>query len=319
VARWVASLGLRPKTASSADEALAVLREQHCDMAVIDVMMPGRDGLWLASQLQREHPHTAVVIATGYTELLDGDSKDRPIADMLIKPFHRERFELAVDRGRQWRKDTLEEVQWHARLSIEVADRAEHVIKAVAARPDGVTEAAALNAIAAERMPETMAHAERVSRYAQSVARSMGLAAEIGATLDLAARFHDIGKVAMPDALLTKPSPLTPGEVAIMRRHVELGAEILMATETLKPIAPFVLTSHEWFNGGGYPRRLAGLDIPLIARIISVVDAYDAMTQDRSYRMGTQLRDAVAELLRCSPMQFDPKVVSAFFAILGTH
>ena len=90
----------------------------------------------------------------------------------------------------------------------------------------------------------------------------------------------------MPDALLTKPSPLTPGELAIMRRHVELGAEILQATGALASIAPLVLTSHEWFNGGGYPRRLAGSDIPLATRIITVVDAYDAMTQDRSYRLG---------------------------------
>jgi putative two-component system response regulator len=319
MARWVASLGLRPTTAASADEALAALREQHCDLAVIDVMMPGRDGLWLASQLQRDHPNTAVVIATAYTELLDGDSQRRPIADLLVKPFQRDRFALAVDRGRQWRKEALEEVQWHARLSVEVSDRAEHVIMAVAQRAAGVSEVDSLNALATQRMPETMAHAERVSRYAQSVAREMGVEQELGRALEVAARFHDIGKVAMPDALLTKPSPLTPGEMAIMRRHVELGAEILDATGTLTSIARLVLTSHEWFNGGGYPRRLAGSDIPLATRIITVVDAYDAMTADRSYRLGTRSEDAVAELLRCTPTQFDPDIVAAFLRVLGTH
>ncbi len=319
MARWVASLGLRPKTAASADEALKALREQHCDLAVIDVMMPGHDGLWLATQLQRDHPHTAVVIATAYTELLDGDSQQRPIADMLIKPFQRDRFALAVDRGRQWRKETLEEVRWHARLSMEVSDRAEHVIGVIAGRARRVTEADALKALAIERMPETMAHSERVSRYAQSVGQEMRVDRELHSTLDLAARFHDIGKVAMPEALLTKPSPLTPGELAIMRRHVSLGAEILQATETLAWVAPLVMTSHEWFNGGGYPERLAGADIPLATRIITVVDAYDAMTQDRSYRMGTHSKDAIAELLRCTPTQFDPEVVAAFLAVLGKH
>ena len=319
MARWVSSLGLRPQTAANADEALAALREQHCDLAVIDVMMPGHDGLWLATQLQRDHPHTAVVIATAYTELLDGDSGTRPIADMLVKPFQRDRFALAVDRGRQWRKETLEEVEWHARLSLEVSDRTEQVITAVAHRALGAGEADALNALATQRMPETMAHAERVSRYAQSVAREMGVERELGETLELAARFHDIGKIAMPDALLTKPSPLTPGELAIMRRHVELGAEILQATGALASIAPLVLTSHEWFNGGGYPRRLAGSDIPLATRIITVVDAYDAMTQDRSYRLGTHGQDAIAELLRCTPTQFDPGIVTAFLSVLGTH
>jgi putative two-component system response regulator len=319
MARWVASLGLRPRTAANADEALAALREQHCDLAVIDVMMPGHDGLWLATQLQRDHPHTAVVIATAYTVLLDGDSQRRPIADTLIKPFQRDRFALAVDRGRQWRKETLEEVQWHARLSVEVSDRADHVIAVVAERARGVSEADALTALGTRRMPETMAHAERVTRFAQSVARGMGVENDLGMTLELAARFHDIGKVAMPEALLTKPSPLTPGEMAIMRRHVDLGAQILQATDTLAGVAPFILTSHEWFNGGGYPQRLAGLDIPLATRIITVVDAYDAMTQDRSYRMGTHSQDAIAELLRCTPAQFDPDIVTAFLGVLGTH
>ena len=81
------------------------------------------DGLWLASELQRDHPHTAVIVATGYTELLGEDAQQGPIADFLIKPFQRERFTLAVDRGRQWRKQALEEVHWHAMLSIELRDR----------------------------------------------------------------------------------------------------------------------------------------------------------------------------------------------------
>src|SRR5438552_4459995 len=126
MARWVTSLGLRPQTASNADEALASLKLRHYDLAVIDVMMPGRDGLWLASELQREHPHTAVIVAPAYTELLGGDAQP-PVADFLIKPFQRERFALAVDRGRQWRKQALEEVHWHAVLSIELRDRAAQI------------------------------------------------------------------------------------------------------------------------------------------------------------------------------------------------
>jgi len=124
ISRWVSALGLRPQTAATADEALATLRTQHYDLAVIDVLMPGHDGLWLAAEVQRAHPHTAVVIATAYTELLGDTTEQGPIADFLIKPFQRERFALAVDRGRQWRKEALEEVHWHAVLSIELRDRA---------------------------------------------------------------------------------------------------------------------------------------------------------------------------------------------------
>jgi len=320
MARWVAALGLRPRTAANADEALATLRTQHYDLAVIDVMMPGHDGLWLAGQLQRDHPHTAVVIATAYTELLEGDAGRRPIADLLIKPFQRERFALAVDRGRQWRKEALDQLRWHAVLSLEIRDRTEQICALVRERvAAGVSEAEALAAFAAERMPGTAAHTYRVARYAQSVARELDVEQELGEGLEIAARFHDVGKAAMPDALLTKPSPLTPGEAAIMRRHVEVGAEILQAAGTLAHSAPAVLASHEWFGGGGYPMKLAGADIPLASRIIAVADAYDAMTQDRTYRVRFDSSDAIADLLRCSPTQFDPDIVAAFLAVLGRH
>jgi putative two-component system response regulator len=320
MSRWVSALGLRPQTAGSAAEALASLRTHHYDLAVIDVMMPGHDGLWLANEVQRAHPHTAVVIATAYTELLDGDAQQPPIADFLIKPFQRERFALAVDRGRQWRKQALEEVHWHAVLSIELRDRAVAVCTQLNERVAmGENESDALLAIATERMPETAEHGERVARYAHSVAREMGVLLDIGPALAAGARFHDIGKIAIPEALLTKPSPLTAGEIAIMRQHVEVGAEILQVTSTLADAAPIVAASHEWFSGGGYPWKLAGDEIPLASRIIAVADAYDAMTQQRAYRVRFDASDAVAELLRCSPAQFDPEVVAAFLAVLGRH
>jgi putative two-component system response regulator len=318
MSRWVSSLGLFPVTAASADEALVTLRDHHYDLAVIDVMMPGHDGLWLADQLKRDHPNTAVVIATAHTELLF--EEPRPIADVLIKPFLQERFALAVDRGRQWRKEALDEVRWHEALSLELRDRREHIIALVHERAiDGTSEAQVLSDFALQRMPDTAAHAERVVRYAESVARELGVDREIGAGLEIAARFHDIGKGAMPDALLTKPSAFTPGELIIMRHHVDVGGEILEATKTITGAAVAVRASHEWFGGGGYPRQLAGFDIPLASRIISVADSYDAMTQKRAYRVRFDSADAIAELLRCSPTQFDPDVVAAFLVMLGRH
>jgi putative two-component system response regulator len=320
MARWVSSLGLRPQTASNAHEALATLRLRHYDLAVIDVMMPGRDGLWLASELQRQHPHTAVIVATAYTELLGGDAQQAPIADFLIKPFQRERFALAVDRGRQWRKQALEEVHWHAMLSIELRDRAALITHTLAERTAaGMSEAEALAALAVERIPDVAAHGERVARYAQSVARELEVDRALGDDLEIAARFHDIGKIAIPDALISKPSPLTPGEMAIVRRHVDVGAELLEATRSLAFAAPVVRASQEWFGGGGYPRKGAGTKIPFVSRLIAVVDAYDAMTQDRAYRIRFDSSDAIAELLRCSPAQFDPEIVAAFLTVLGRH
>jgi putative two-component system response regulator len=318
MARWVTALGMEPKTAANADEALATMRAHHYDLAVIDVMMPGRDGLWLAAQLERDHPHTAVVIATAYTDLLDGGAANRPIADLLVKPFQRERFTLAVDRGRQWRKEALDGLRWHAMLSMELGDLTATICEEVRLRTEaGMSDLDALNASTAERAPETMLHSERVCRYAQSVARALGMNDDDTRLLGIAARFHDVGKMAMPDAILIKPSPLTPGEAAIMRRHVDIGAAIVASTESLRDAAPLVLASHEWFDGGGYPQKLAGEAIPTASRIIAVVDAYDAMTQDRHYRSRLDSKDAIGELLRCCPTQFDPAIVAVFLDILS--
>jgi putative nucleotidyltransferase with HDIG domain len=321
MARWVASLGMRPHTVGSADEALETLRRAHYDLAVIDVMMPGRDGLWLATQMRRDHPHTAVIISTGYAEALSSAAAPEPtVADFLIKPFQRDRFALAVDRGRLWRRNVLEDVEWHARLSHELHQRCDDLCLLVRRRADqGSSEKSVFIELVAECLADTLAHSERVARYAQSVARQMNAQPQFGDALEAAALFHDIGKIAMPAALLTKPSPLTSGEMAIMRRHAEIGAEMLDRTRTLRQAAPIVLASHEWFGGAGYPRRIAGSAIPLASRIIAVVDAYDAMTQDRAYRVRFDSTDAVAELLRCSPAQFDPDVVAAFLAVLGRH
>jgi HD-GYP domain-containing protein (c-di-GMP phosphodiesterase class II) len=162
-------------------------------------------------------------------------------------------------------------------------------------------------------------HGERVARFSVAIGRALRLPEDGLSTIDAAARFHDIGKLATPEALLTKPSPLTPGEVAIMRKHVDAGAEILAATESLRTIAPLVRASHEWFGGGGYPQRLAGDAIPLASRIVAVADAYDAMTQDRRYRSRLDSADAIAELLRSAPVQFDPDIVVAFLNVLGQH
>jgi putative nucleotidyltransferase with HDIG domain len=320
MARWVTSLGLCAQTVSTADEALASLRLRHYDLAVIDVMMPGHDGLWLANEMRRDHPHTAVIVATAYTELLTGDARQAPIADFLIKPFQRERFALAVDRGRQWRKEALEEVHWHAMLSIELRDRTTQIVHTIDRRvAAGANEGDALAALLLERLPDVAAHSERVARYAQSVARELDVDRALGDDLLLAALFHDIGKMAMPEALICKPSPLTAGEMAIMRRHVEMGVEILESTSALAHAAPSVLASHEWFGGGGYPHKTAGIEIPFVSRIIAVADAYDAITQDRAYRIRLDSADAVAEILRCSPSQFDPEIVAAFLAVLGRH
>jgi response regulator RpfG family c-di-GMP phosphodiesterase len=319
MSRWVTALGLHAATATNADEALATLRAGRYDLAVVDGLMPGHDGQWLATELQREHPSTSVIIATAYSALL-GEPPQSEIADLLVKPFQREGFAVALERGRQWRKQALEELQWHAALSTELRERTEDLCVRLHASADQSSAIIyQLTAVMAERVPATLQHGARVARFAVATARELSLDQTAIDELDLAARFHDVGKAAMPWALLAKPSPLAPGETAIMRRHVDAGAEILRRTPALASIAPIVLTTHEWFGGGGYPLKLAGAAIPLASRIIGVIDAYDTMTDPGRDRASVEPAGAVSELLRCGGTQFDPEALDAFLAVLGRH
>jgi putative nucleotidyltransferase with HDIG domain len=320
MARWATAFGLQPHSAASAEDALETLRSQPCDLAIVDVMMPGQDGLWLAEQLHREHPQTAVVIATAYTELLDDERSRRGFADLLIKPFRQERFRIAVERGRSWHRDALADLQWLRQLNLEVRDGVEAIARDVGVRmADGDDEATALSAMARQRTPRTQAHSERVVRFVRAMARELGLDAETADLVETAARFHDIGKAAMPLALLTKPCALTVGEEAIMRRHVDVGADLLASLPSLAAAAPLVRATHEWYGGTGYPRALKGGAIPLGSRMISVADAYDAITQDRAYHHPVESAHAVNELLRCCHTQFDPALVEVFLRILSCH
>ena len=319
MARWASSLGMQPTTAGNADEALETLRGRDPELAVIDVLMPGKDGLWLANELRRDHPNTAVVLATAHTELLSSASHDTLIADYLIKPFKRDRFELAVDRGRKWRRQTLAEGQWYAQLSKELRDRIDAVRAHLLLQQTlGADEDAVLLRLATSRTPGVVAHAERVARLVVSLARQLKIDGAVIPAIETAARFHDVGMIAVPEALLTKPSKMEPGEIAVVRRHAEAGAEILGCTSTLRELAPIVRASHEWFGGGGYPAKLAGTAIPFASRLIAVPDAYDSMIESREYRERLDSAEAVNELLRCSPSQFDPDVVVGFLTILGT-
>jgi diguanylate cyclase (GGDEF)-like protein len=163
-----------------------------------------------------------------------------------------------------------------------------------------------------ERQPELGVHLGGVAELAERVASELGANTDEVARIRRAAELHDIGKVAIPDAILGKPGPLDGDEWEFMKRHTLIGERILAAAPDLADIAVLVRASHERFDGGGYPDGLAGDEIPLGARIVSVCDAYDALVSDRPYRLGRDHDAAIAELRRCAGTQFDPEVVDAF-------
>ena len=168
-----------------------------------------------------------------------------------------------------------------------------------------------------ERYPDLQEHQRGVGTLALAVGRRLGLDGEELDVLARAAELHDVGKIAIPDAILAKPGPLDEEEWRFMHRHTILGERILMAASALRPVARVVRSSHERFDGGGYPDGLKGEEIPLGARIIFVCDAYDAMTTDRAYSRAIAPTEAIAELRACAGTQFDSEVVEAFVATLS--
>jgi diguanylate cyclase (GGDEF)-like protein len=168
----------------------------------------------------------------------------------------------------------------------------------------------------AERHADLGEHHHGVAELVEEVARRMGINGEELATLSQAASLHDIGKVAIPDAIITKPGPLNDEEWVFMRRHTLIGERILAAAPALGAAARLVRSSHEAWDGTGYPDRLAGVDIPLGARIIAVCDSFDAMISTRPYASGKSTEEVVAELRRCAGAQFDPEIVATFEQVL---
>jgi putative two-component system response regulator len=170
-------------------------------------------------------------------------------------------------------------------------------------------------AIAAEfRDDQTHQHTERVGRIAHLLATAIGLSDEDAAIIRRAAPLHDVGKLGVSDAILLKPGPLTAEEREIMKTHTVIGAQILSGSrsEILRVAEQLALTHHEHWDGRGYPRGIAGEAIPLPGRLTAIADVFDALTHERPYKEAWPLEDAVAEIVRSSGTQFDPRLVEAF-------
>jgi two-component system cell cycle response regulator len=169
------------------------------------------------------------------------------------------------------------------------------------------------------KQPSLHEHSSHVAELAVGVARRFGLTAEEVDEVARAAELHDVGKVGVPDAILNKPGALDPQEWEFMRQHTILGERILNAATALRPVARLVRSSHERWDGTGYPDQLEGVQIPRGSRIVAVCDAYEAMTADRTYRGALSPAAAAEELRSGAGTQFDPEVVEAFLEELDHH
>jgi len=303
--------------ATGAQMALDLVAAQDTPLVISDMKMPGSDGLWLLEHLRESHPDTAVIMLTGYGDTEAAvDCLRRGAVDYLLKPPKVTDLIRAIERALAKRRIELARKRYQRKLERKVRDRTAELrtaLKDIASTYQNTLLAlvAALDA----REHETSDHSQRVVSYTSAIAERMGIDGLELEEIGRGALLHDIGKIGVPDAVLLKPGKLTPDEWLEMRKHPDIGYQMISQIPFLSTPARIVLSHQERWDGAGYPRNLQREEIHIGARIFAVADTLDAMTSDRPYRRGTSFGNAIQEIGRCANTQFDPEVVKAFLAL----
>jgi putative nucleotidyltransferase with HDIG domain len=287
------------------------------DLVLSDILLPDKGGFSVLQRLTALYPGTPCILITeAYDARTAIEAMRLGAIDVLLKPYEPDALLASVRRGlergaEQRRNSTIREG-----LEQLVEARTHMLRRAVSdlERSYDITLEALGDALDLKDS-ETEGHSRRVTAYTIALARVMGVGPSEIKIMARGAFLHDIGKMAIPDAILLKPGKLDPGEQAKMREHCLSGYLIVQKIPYLKDAAEIVYSHQEHFNGSGYPRGLRGEEIPLGARIFSVGDTLDAITSDRPYRKGRSFNAARQEITRCSGTQFDPQVVDAFLGM----
>jgi response regulator RpfG family c-di-GMP phosphodiesterase len=309
--------GIACKAVSSAQEALDLLRREPMDALVADLNMPRVSGMELLAEIRMRYPQLVFLMATGIEDVRVGVRAMRQGADdYLIKPLQMDAVMMSLERAFYKKSIELELENYRQSLEAMVCKRTVQLQNAV--RDIEQSYADTLDALGAAidlRDRQTSGHSRRVALCSiNMLSRLHGTPAQLK-TLMMGAFLHDVGKLAIPDAILLKPDVLTDKERRTMQRHVQIGYDLVKRIPFLADAAEIILSHHERWDGKGYPRRLKGNEIPLNARIFAVADALDAMTSDRPYRLASPLKDAQNEIRRLAGTQFDSEVVAVFLTI----
>jgi putative two-component system response regulator len=289
------ALGYQLVIAASAEQALDALNVVSPDLVLTDVQLGAMSGIDLCVRLKADPRYelTPVVILTAVGDL---EARVAGLAagadDFFAKPV--EFVELRTRLAALLRVKAL----------LSQLERAEAVITTLALTIEA-------------RDPYTLGHCDRLSRYAVALGEALGLDQEMLRALRLGGYLHDLGKIAVPDGILLKPGPLDPIEQERIRAHPGAGSDLVLGLRSLELVRPIMRHHHEKWDGSGYPDGLKGEAIPLGARIISVVDVFDALHTDRPYKAALPRSDAVSLLLRETDAGYwDPRVVDTFLDIL---
>lgn len=291
----LSSRGYDVETAATAEEAEQQINAHCPDLILLDVIMPGKSGYQLCHELKNESKTRLIPIVL-ITGLSDREDKVRGIEagadDFLNKPIFPEELFARVKSLLKLKEftdelDSAEDVLCTLGLSVEARD------------------------------PYTEGHCERLARYASALGRHLGLEEDSIVALKRGGFLHDLGKIRIPDEILKKGSNLTAADWAIMKQHPIYGETICKPLRSLRLVMPIIRHHHEHWNGSGYPDGLRGENIPLLARILQVVDVYDALRTERPYKPALPHEEAVATMRReANAGLWDTRVVEAFLEML---
>lgn len=315
-------LGYEVILAVDGEEALRKVQETPPDVILLDVMMPRINGFDVARKL-KENEETRIIPIVMVTALQDLETRIRALEagadDFLSKPVDKTELQARVHSLVQVKAYNDHMRDYQKELEAEVSKRTEELRKAFETIKTASLDTIYRLSRASEYKDEdTGAHIKRMSNYSAAVARQRGLSKDDVDTILYAAPMHDAGKIGIPDKILLKPGKLDPEEWEIMKQHTTIGGSILSGSDSgfIKLAEVIALTHHEKWDGSGYPRGLKGKDIPLAARIFSLVDVWDALCSDRPYRKAVPEAEVLKYILEISGSHFDPEIVPVFLEMV---
>ena len=321
--------------AARAQDALELLERSPAQVVVTDQRMPEMSGVDLLSEVRERHPEVVRMMLTGYTEMnVAVEAINRgEIYRLITKPWNDEELKATLRQAfdhhdlkqeikrlnHVTREQNFKLQDMNRNLEQKVRDRTKQLAeKHQELRNAYVQTIRALAEAVDAKDSYTRGHSERVGVYASKIAREMDFPKELIERIYIAGLLHDVGKIGVRDAVITKPDRLSPDEYEEIKRHPEIGAKILEPVAFLRDVVPCVRHHHEWFDGStyGYPMRLRGDQIPIASRVILVADTVEAMTSDRPYRKALPLEAVTRELHKFAGSQFDPQCVGACLHVL---
>jgi response regulator RpfG family c-di-GMP phosphodiesterase len=299
-------------TASGAVEGIAFMEKNPIDLVVLDIMMPGMDGITALREIKKKHPDTEIILLTAYASIKTAKSAVRFGAlDYLTKPFDKNDVIKVVRRGleKKHSKDLMRLEREHLLyrtkdLELQVNDARKNFL----VNFEGTLNALIVTIDVKDRY--TCSHSEHVAKWSSVISRMLDMTTDEEKKINRAASMHDIGKIGIDGRILKKDGALTPEEFNAMKKHPEIGASIVQQIPFLESAVPVILYHHERYDGTGYPEGLKGEAIPLNARIVMIADAIDSMMHARPYRNSLPIETVLSELEGNVGTQFDPEIVT---------